>query len=140
MIQEINTKELIGKLAAHPENDITIDQLLSLVSRMIHPPKANAAPEPEWIGLNRIRKLTISAPAHKYAPFDANGKTTIVRDYFRIIEQAEPGDEVLVEIQAGLGAISLQKNICSLLGTTKNPKFAHFTTSRVSEGVMVTFT
>lgn len=141
MTHKLNTKELIGKLAAHPDNDMELENLLAIIARMINPPKpvADLPPEPEWIGLNRIRKMTISAPATKYAPFDANGKATIVRDYFRIIEQAEPGDEVLVEIQAGLGAISLQKNICSLLGATKNPKFTHFKTSRVSEGVMVTF-
>jgi hypothetical protein len=139
MTHKINTKELIGKLAAHPENDMELETLLSIVAHMINPPKASVPPEPEWIGLNRIRKMTISAPAAKYAPFDAKGKATIVRDYFRIIEQAEPGDEVLVEVQTGLGPVSLQKNICSLLSTTKNPKFTHFKTSRTSEGVVVSF-
>lgn len=138
----IDSKTLIGKLAAYPSNSIDVESLLDIIQSIM---PANATieepvPDDEWLGFGKIRKLTIEAPSNKFEEFNKDGSRVVVREYFRALEDSQPGDEVLVKIQPGLGPISIQKNICSMLGTVKNPKFNHFTTSRTSGGILVNFT
>lgn len=127
----IEVSKLLIKLQDHSADIISMAALAAICQEIVD--------SETWLGLPVTRKYHISAPAYRFSPIDSDGKPTVVRDYFRELENALPYDTVTVEVQSGLQVATIQKNIGSMLKNTKNKKWKNFATSRSGNYVLVVF-
>jgi hypothetical protein len=127
-----NKQSIINKLQQFELDEVNVVDL-ELMLREIY------EEDNTWFGLPTPNRYQIAAPQEVYSEYDAQGSKVVVRNYFRSLGDAKPGDEVLVGVQLGLQPATVQKNICGLLDTTKNKQFKRYRTTRTSDGILVTF-